>query len=79
MNNIKIITEHWGKINPLKIEDYVSVGGYEALKEFIEKSDSEGALKEVKLSRLSGRGGAGFLTGVKWEMVSAQKGEKYFV
>jgi NADH:ubiquinone oxidoreductase subunit F (NADH-binding) len=79
MNNLKIITEHWGKINPLKIEDYVSVGGYEALKEFIEKSDSEGALKEVKLSRLSGRGGAGFLTGVKWEMVSAQKGEKYFV
>ncbi|MEI6587437.1 MAG: NADH-ubiquinone oxidoreductase-F iron-sulfur binding region domain-containing protein [Candidatus Moraniibacteriota bacterium] len=77
--NIKIITEHWGKINPLKIEDYVFVGGYEALKKFIEKSDSKGALEAVKLSRLSGRGGAGFLTGVKWEMVAAQKGEKYFV
>lgn len=77
--NIKIITEHWGKIDPLKIEDYLSVGGYEALNKFIENSDPKSALEEVKLSGLAGRGGAGFSTGVKWEMVAKQKGEKYFI
>jgi NADH-quinone oxidoreductase subunit F len=79
MENIKIITEHWGKIDPLKIGDYLNVGGYGALKKFIEKLDPQKALNEVKLSGLLGRGGAGFLTGAKWEMVVAKKGEKYFI
>jgi len=78
--NPKIITEHWGKINPLKIEDYLNVGGYFALKKFIEKINPEKVLEEVKLSGLSGRGGAGFPTGTKWEMAMAQKSkEKYFI
>ena len=50
--NIKIITEHWGKINPLKIEDYLGVGGYSALRKFIEKMNPEKALEEVKKSGL---------------------------
>ncbi|MFZ2226664.1 MAG: NADH-ubiquinone oxidoreductase-F iron-sulfur binding region domain-containing protein [Candidatus Moraniibacteriota bacterium] len=80
LNNPKIITEHWGKIDPLKIEDYLSVGGYSALKKFVEKMNPEKALEEVKLSGLSGRGGAGFPTGTKWEMVMSQKSkEKYFI
>ncbi len=80
LENTKIITEHWGKIDPLKIEDYLDVGGYGALKVFIEKADPKSVLEEVKLSGLLGRGGAGFSTGAKWEMVIAQKArEKYFI
>lgn len=76
----KIITKYWGKIDPLEIKDYFNVGGYSALKKFIAESDSQKALAEVKLSGLSGRGGAGFLTGMKWELAMAQKaGEKYFI
>lgn len=79
-NNSKIITEHWGKINSLKIEDYLNVGGYLMLKKFVEKMNSEKALEEVKLSELSGRGGAEFSTGAKWELVMTQKSkEKYFI
>jgi NADH-quinone oxidoreductase subunit F len=78
--NIKIITEHWGKINPLKIEDYLNVGGYDALRKFIDRLDPKKALEEIKLAGLSGRGGAGFSTSAKWEMAIAQKSkEKYFI
>ena len=80
LNNLKIITEHWGKINPLRIGDYLNVGGYSALGKFVEKMDPQKVLEEVKLSGLTGRGGAGFSTGAKWELVMAQKSkEKYFI
>ncbi len=76
----KILTKHWSEIDPLKIRDYLAVGGYSALKKFIKKSNREKILEEIKFSKLSGRGGAGFPTGMKWEMVMSQeKKEKYFI
>lgn len=79
MENIKIITEHWGKIDPLKIEDYLAVGGYEALKKAI-KMESEDIISEIKKSELCGRGGAGFSTGEKLAAVAGQKKDiKFFI
>jgi NADH:ubiquinone oxidoreductase subunit F (NADH-binding) len=80
MESIKIITKDWGKINPLKIEDYINAGGYQALYKFIFQMNSEKALEEIKSSGLCGRGGAGFPTGKKIEMTAKAKGKtKYFV
>ena len=79
MKDIKILIEHWGKIDSLKIEDYLEVGGYKALEEFILGMDRMGALGEIKKSGLCGRGGAGFPTGTKFEMVYKQIGKKYFI
>lgn len=82
MNSIKIITKHWNEINPLKIEDYISVGGYEALRKFVQEMNPEEVISEIKKSKLSGRGGAGFSTGQKWEMVSKAENsspDKYFI
>ena len=70
MKDIKIITEHWGKINPLKIEDYINAGGYTALEKFVLKMNPEKAIKEIQESGLRGRGGAGFPTGDKLGMVA---------
>ncbi len=80
MPNIKIITEHWGKIDPLKIEDYIAVGGYSALEKFVSEMDAKQALEEIKISGLCGRGGAGFPTGMKLEMVAGAKDKtRYFI
>ena len=75
----KIITKNWGKIDPREIGDYLKCGGYQALQKFCEFGQAEKLLDEVKSSGLTGRGGAGFPTGDKWAIVTAQPGEKYFI
>lgn len=80
MCDIKIITKYWGKIDPLKISDYISVGGYEALKKFVAEMSPQKAVDEVVKSKLCGRGGAGFPTGQKWEAVAKNSTkEKCFI
>lgn len=75
----KIITKHWGQINPLKIEDYLEVGGYKSLEKFF-KIGPKKAISEIKKSGLCGRGGAGFLTGDKLKIVAENESqEKYLI
>ena len=79
MEYFQLITQHWGEINPLEIEDYLKIGGYQVLKKIIQKKRVKNIIQEVKKSRLVGRGGAGFLTGKKWEIVAQKNGKKYFI
>ncbi len=77
---IKIITQNWGKIHPQNIEDYVAAGGYQSLRKFVLEMTPSSAVAEIKLSRLCGRGGAGFPTGLKMEAVQKELAkEKYFI
>jgi len=64
-----------------RLADYVSRGGYEALKKILaEKTPPEQVVAEVKKSALRGRGGAGFPTGLKWSFMPKQyAGDKYVV
>jgi len=69
-----------GKIDPTSIEDYISVGGYGALSRILKGLTPDEVINEVKRSGLRGRGGAGFPTGVKWELLRRAKGDaKYLV
>lgn len=62
-----------------RIGKYVSVGGYRAL-EIAMRNGPEVLLREVDVSQLRGRGGAGFLTGKKWQMAAQQRAsQKYIV
>ncbi len=77
---MQVITKNWEKIDPLRIESYIKTGGYEALRKVIREMNSQDIIAEVKSSGLCGRGGAGFLTGRKWEMAAAMAAkEKYFI
>ena len=75
----KRITALLGKINPLKIEDYIFYDGYQALAKSLQM-DKEKIIEELKKSGLRGRGGAGFPTGRKWEFAYNAEGKpKYIV
>jgi len=53
---------------------------YGALRELIASRDRDGVIAKLKASGLSGLGGAGFPTGVKWEAVRKEHGpDKYVV
>ncbi|MGI5921875.1 MAG: complex I 51 kDa subunit family protein [Syntrophomonadaceae bacterium] len=76
---LRIVLRNYGKIDPLKIDDYLAVGGYEALKK-ARSMDRVQLIEEIKRSNLRGRGGAGFNCGQKWLFAySAQADQKYVV
>jgi NADH-quinone oxidoreductase subunit F len=60
-----------GQVDPQSLDAYQSSGGYAALRRAIELGP-EGVIREVTASKLTGRGGAAFPTGRKWEMVAGQ-------
>ena len=70
----KMITAQWGFINPEDIEEYIAIGGYRAARQAILAMTPEEIIEEVKSSQLRGRGGAGFLTGVKWNFARRSNG-----
>lgn len=76
---LRIVLRNYGKINPLKIEDYIAVGGYKSLAKAQAMSQND-LVDEVKKSGLRGRGGAGFNAGLKWSFAQkAQSDQKYVV
>ncbi len=60
------------KVDPIRAHDYIASGGYAALAKALAGGDPAAVVGEVKASGLRGRGGAGFPTGVKWEMLARQ-------
>jgi NADH-quinone oxidoreductase subunit F len=60
------------KIDPIRVYDYISQGGYSALEPVLSKGDPQWVVQEVKCSGLRGRGGGGFPTGLKWELLAGQ-------
>jgi NADH-quinone oxidoreductase subunit F len=69
-----------GLIDPEKIDEYIARDGYKALAKALTEMTPEEIIAEVKKSGLRGRGGAGFPTGLKWELCRNQPGDiKYIV
>ena len=67
-----------GRVDPASLDDYRAHGGYAALRRAIELGP-EGVIRELKDSKLQGRGGAAFPTGVKWEAVARQPARPHYL
>jgi len=77
---VKIVLSDVGRIDPEDIQAYVAVEGYEAAREVLLSWSPEEVIEEIKMSQLRGRGGAGFPTGLKWELGRKASGTtKYIV
>jgi NADH-quinone oxidoreductase subunit F len=76
----KIVLRNCGLINPDDIEEYIAIGGYQALYKVLIDQNPAAVIEQIKASKLRGRGGAGFLTGSKWEFLAKAPGpEKYLI
>lgn len=67
-----------GAVNPESIDDYRRHGGYAALRRAFELGP-EGVLRELRDSRLLGRGGAAFPAAAKWEAVAHAAARPHYV
>ena len=91
---VHIATEHYGRLDPLDLEEYLAHDGFAALagclgvgspKSKVQSPKSvvqvspEAIIKTIETSGLRGRGGAGFPTGQKWRMVGQQPVETKYV
>lgn len=75
----RLLLENNAKIDPKNIEDYIALGGYSALAKVLFEMTPEQVVEEVKKSKLRGRGGGGFPTGLKWETTRNAPGEHKYV
>lgn len=60
-------------------DPYDGEGAYGVVKDLLQSQDFEGVLEKLKSANLRGMGGAGFPTGVKWELVRKAEGDEKYV
>ncbi len=72
-NQVHIATLNSGIMTPDSYDEYSLLDGFKALKRCLMVNDKASVIKTILESGLRGRGGAGFLTGRKWEISSASK------
>jgi len=77
---VHIATERYGDIDPLDLDEYLQNDGFKALEKCIKQLTAEEVIARIGRSGLRGRGGAGYLTHLKWSAVrSKQSDVKYVV
>ena len=74
-----LATEHCGVLDPIDLDEYLARDGFQALERCLKDRSPHEVMEAVRASGLRGRGGGGFLTGLKWQRVRSAAGEKKYV
>ena len=75
----RIALRNCGIIDPENIDEYIAREGYSAAEKCIKELNYSQVIDEIKTSGLSGRGGAGFPTWIKWQAARDSKGDKKYL
>jgi NADH:ubiquinone oxidoreductase subunit F (NADH-binding) len=75
----RIALRNCGEIDPQNIETYLARGGFKAFERARDKMKPKDVVAEIKESGLTGRGGAGFNCGLKWELALNTKAKKKYL
>ncbi len=76
---VKVALANCGYIDPESLDEYIATSGYEALGTILTTMTPQQAIDVVKASGLRGRGGGGFPTHMKWQMVHDAVAEQKYV
>jgi bidirectional [NiFe] hydrogenase diaphorase subunit len=76
---VRVVLENAGHIDPEKIDEYIACDGYKALMTALVEMTPNGVLHRLTESRLRGRGGGGYPTGLKWSTVAKASGDQKYV
>jgi bidirectional [NiFe] hydrogenase diaphorase subunit len=76
---VHVVLENSGVIDPEKIDDYIAHDGYRALLTALSDMTPNGVIRQVTESGLRGRGGGGYPTGLKWGTVAKATGDIKYV
>jgi len=74
----RIVLSNCGVVDPQSIESYIKAGGFKAY-EKARRMKPKAIVEEVKNSGLTGRGGAGFPCGLKWELAMNARAERKYL
>ena len=75
----RLVLKNIGRIDPTVINDSIIRGGYSALAKALTEMTPQQVIEEVSKSKIRGRGGAGFPTGIKWDSCAKQEGVRYVI
>ncbi|MBN1484575.1 MAG: NADH-quinone oxidoreductase subunit NuoF [Chloroflexia bacterium] len=76
----RVVLERVGRIRPESLEEARAAGAYQALEKALLEMQPSQVVELVQSAGLQGRGGAGFLTGLKWRFTAQAAGEvKYII
>ena len=76
---VSVVLENCGVIDPDRIECYISADGYRGLRDVLREMAPHEVVHTLTRSGLRGRGGAGYPTGLKWATVAKTKSPRKYV